>query len=193
MNLPKKRIEAFINQKSGWIIKHQAIAIQVKPTSSAERFTDGQNFWFLGKCYPLKIVNQPGPALFLNDAFCLSESSISQAEAVFQAWYRLQANQIINERTAEIARKSHLHYQAIKITTARSRWGSCSPKDVLSFPWRLVMAPLPVIDYVVIHELVHTVERNHQKKFWDIVARLDPGFQDHIKWLKSNSPALRIL
>ena len=55
------------------------------------------------------------------------------------------------------------------------------------------MAPLPVIDYVVVHELVHTVERNHQKKFWDTVAILAPAFKEHKQWLKSNSPNLRII
>ena len=76
------------------------------------------------------------------------------------------------------AKKRGLKYNKINITNAQKRWGSCSSKGNLNFSWRLVMAPLPVLDYVVIHELVHLEERNHGKSFWDKVKMLMPDHKN---------------
>jgi len=76
---------------------------------------------------------------------------------------------VLSDRVAWYSKKSGIIVKQIKITSANSRWGSCSAKGTLSFPWRLVMAPVPVIDYVVIHELIHVIEKNHSKDFWDKV------------------------
>jgi predicted metal-dependent hydrolase len=193
LHLPKSRIEELVNRKVDWITRHQAQARLGLPTVCADRFTNGQQFLFLGQPYELEVIERQSPALSFNSAFYLARPELPHAEKVFQAWYRQQAAQILHERTALLSRKFGFYYQAVKITSARTRWGSCSPNNVMSFPWRLVMAPLPVIDYVVVHELVHTIERNHQKKFWEKVSALDPAYKDHIKWLKSNSPTLRII
>jgi len=193
LRLPKTHIEELVNRKVDWITRHQAQARQRVPTLSENRFTDGQLFWFLGQSYALQVIDRQQPALIFNNAFLLARPELPQAEKIFKAWYRKQAAQILNERSAILSDKFGLHYRAVKITSARTRWGSCSPKNVLSFPWRLVMAPLPVIDYVVLHELVHTVIRNHQKKFWEKVAVLSPSYKEYKQWLKSNSPTLRII
>ena len=181
LHLPKSRIEELVNHKFDWITRRQAQAHQGLPIPGADRFTNGQQFWFLGQRYELTVVDHQTQPLSFAGVFYLGRQALPHAEKIFQAWYRQQANQILNERTALLSRKIGFHYQAVKITSARTRWGSCSPKKVLCFPWRLVMAPLPVIDYVVIHELVHTVEPNHQKKFWEKVTALVPDYKDHIK------------
>ena len=193
LRLSKARIDELIARKTDWIARHQAKALQNAPATPLERFTDGQLFWYLGQPYPLKIVDHQQAALTFVGAFLLARRALPQAEQVFQTWYRQQAAQILAERTALLSKSSGLAYQAVKITSARTRWGSCSATDTLSFPWRLVMAPLPVIDYVVVHELVHTIERNHQKKFWETVAILAPAYQEHRQWLKSNHANLRII
>jgi predicted metal-dependent hydrolase len=193
LRLPKSHIEELVNRKVDWITRHQAQVRQGLPTLCAARFTDGQQFWFLGQSYELEVVDRQRPVLSFDGAFYLARPALTHAEKVFQTWYRQQAAKILIERTALLSRKFGFPYQAVKITSARTRWGSCSPNNVLSFPWRLVMAPLPVIDYVVVHELVHTIERNHQKKFWEKVTTLDPAYKDHIQWLKSNSPTMLII
>ncbi|NPV77748.1 MAG: M48 family metallopeptidase, partial [Anaerolineae bacterium] len=80
----------------------------------------------------------------------------------------------------------------IKITSAKTRWGSCSAKGTVSFPWRLVMAPVPVIDYVVVHELVHILEKNHSRAFWNKVRAIMPDYQQKIRWLEVNGYTLMI-
>jgi len=94
--------------------------------------------------------------------------------------------QVITERVQWYAAKHGLEYKQVKITSARTRWGSCNSRGTLSFSWRLVMAPVPVIDYVVVHELAHTVEKNHSKKFWAKVQIIMPDYQNRIEWLDKN-------
>ena len=77
-----------------------------------------------------------------------------------------------------------LKYDKIIITGAMKRWGSCSSKGNLNFAWRLVMAPIDIIDYVVVHELSHIVHRNHSKRFWEQVETIFPDYKIKRKWLK---------
>jgi predicted metal-dependent hydrolase len=85
-----------------------------------------------------------------------------------------------------------LRYEKIRITSAQTRWGSCSPKGTLSFTWRLVMAPLEVIDYVVIHELAHLRVKNHSKTFWAEVESMLPDYTRHVAWLRKNGKFLTL-
>lgn len=78
----------------------------------------------------------------------------------------------------------------ITIRDTRSRWGSCAASGNLSFSWRLVFAPLPVLDYVAAHEVAHLVHMNHGAEFWRVVARLTPGWQTHRNWLRANRAVL---
>jgi predicted metal-dependent hydrolase len=83
-------------------------------------------------------------------------------------------------------------WKQIRISSARTRWGSCSTTGNLSFTWRLVLAPLEVIDYVVIHELVHTTIKNHSPAFWHRVAEIMPGYKQQVTWLKRNGRFLSL-
>jgi hypothetical protein len=111
---------------------------------------------------------------------------------VFKAWYRQQASRVISERVTGYAAQNGFSYQRVNITGARTRWGSCSARGSLNFTWRLVMAPIRVIDYVVVHELVHLKHKNHSKAFWDEVKRLMPEYQQQIKWLYEHGHTLRL-
>ncbi|MBQ8597165.1 MAG: M48 family metallopeptidase, partial [Lachnospiraceae bacterium] len=81
-------------------------------------------------------------------------------------------------------------YEDIRIKDQKSRWGSCSSKGNLNFNWRIVMAPEPVCDYVVIHELCHLVHLDHSERFWKLVESICPGYEQYKKWLKTNGSRL---
>ena len=88
-----------------------------------------------------------------------------------------------------------LEYKNIKITSAKTRWGSCSSKKTLNFTFRLIMAPTETIDYVIIHELAHLKEMNHSKKFRNLVEKFAEkielkNYRIHRKWLKENGNKL---
>ncbi|NPV84439.1 MAG: M48 family metallopeptidase [Anaerolineae bacterium] len=204
LHVSQKHILEFVHQKSNWIRKKQAFLKANYALSTPKQYRTGEEFWYLGKKYPLEIVDttsvpkkekQPGKAKalrFYNGRFYLSAIAQSRAQQLFKTWYREQALTIINQRVEWYARRCGFTYTKIRITSAQTRWGSCSTKGVLSFTWRLAMAPIEIIDCIVVHELVHTIERNHRKGFWDRVKAILPDYKTRIRWLEINSGLLRL-
>jgi predicted metal-dependent hydrolase len=109
---------------------------------------------------------------------------------LIQTFLRKQARAILIDRVRIWSEAMEVQHARISVRDQRTRWGSCSTNGGLNFSWRLVMAPLPVLDYVVIHELMHVREMNHGKQFWDGVARYCPEYQQHRTWLKDNGAKL---
>jgi predicted metal-dependent hydrolase len=190
LRMKEADIRGFVEAKRDWIKRKQDKARKV--ASPPRQYVDGETFWYLGEELPLRIVPKGKPALVMDGAFSLTESARSKAETVFTNWYRAQARNVLTERVEFFAQKHGFKIGKIRISSARTRWGSCSSKDTLSFTWRLVMAPPDVIDYVVVHELCHLKEMNHSKAFWARVEAIIPDYKDRRKWLKDNGGKLRL-
>lgn len=181
------QIQSFVDLKSSWIKSKQAEALQRLSQKTPKQFIYGETFLYLGVSYPLEIIDRAQPSLSLQDGhFILAKNALPHAKDVFTNWYKKQARQVLSERVKFYATQYCLSYQKIRISSARTRWGSCSTRGTLSFTWRLVMAPLPVIDYVIIHELAHTVEENHSRRFWDKIGTMMSDYKNYNQWLKSN-------
>jgi predicted metal-dependent hydrolase len=190
LRTPKSVIQAFVAKNKGWIEIKQAQVLATLPLPTRE-YVSGQTFPYLGASYPLDIVEGQRDALLLDTGkFKLAALQPNDAAAAFERWYREQARQVLSARVEFFTRAYNFHYKSIRITSARTRWGSCSATGSLSFSWRLIQAPLVVVDYVVVHELVHTVVHNHSKKFWQRVGMIMPDFQDHRKWLREHGREL---
>ena len=187
----EEKIHQFVKEKEKWILKKQA-EFKAYPSFVPKKYVDGEGFWFLGQMYKLQIVEEKKPSLYLNGNFRLAKSALPKAGGVFEKWYRKQADQILNGRVRWYAAKHGFQYKQVKITSARTRWGSCNSLGTLSFPWRLIMAPMPVIDYVVIHELVHLRVQNHSATFWNRVGELVPDYEKRLEWLKKNGHLLSL-
>ena len=190
MRLSAAHIQAFVESHADWIAKTIA-RLQATPPAPVHRYVEGETFLYLGKSYPLSILPTHRPALSFNGAvFRLAKSSLPKAPALFEAWYKQQARLFLTGRVSAFAAQHAFRYQKIRISSARTRWGSCSSLGTLSFTYRLVMAPAEVIDYVVMHELVHTKIHNHSKTFWNKVAQLMPDYKPRLAWLKKNGKYL---
>jgi predicted metal-dependent hydrolase len=192
MRMSASNIEEFVQSHAEWIQEKQAHA-KAAPPPPKKDYVDGETFLFLGREYPLLIVLHQRSALtFTSSSFHLSKSSLPNARQVFIRWYKAQALGLISERIAFHGNKSKFPWQKIRITSARTRWGSCSTNGTLSFSWRLALAPPDVIDYVVVHEMVHTRIRNHSAKFWNRVAEILPEYKRYVTWLKKNGRFLTL-
>ena len=185
-------IHEFIVQKAAWILKKQEQVKSYYPPFVPKEYVNGEGFWYLGNIYKLQLAEVKKPLLDLNGNFQLSRNAIDKADLVFERWYKQQAQKVISERVQWYAAKHGYSYKRIKITSARTRWGSCSERGTLSFSWRLVLAPMPVIDYVVVHELVHLNVKNHSKKFWSRVGVIMPDYQQKIEWLEKYGHLLNL-
>ena len=183
LRMSARAIQDFVEKHTGWLEKKQAEMSSIVP-EPIKQYQPGENFLFLGGEYSLEIVQDQRKKLVLDDHFKLTESARKNAELVFQNWYRKQALQIITERVKYFADKYDLHFAKIRITSARTRWGSCSSKGTLSFSWRLILTPMETVDYVVVHELAHTVHHNHSKRFWSLVEKIMPDYKEQRKRLR---------
>ena len=190
LRMKEADIRGFIEAKSGWIKRKQtkARAVALAP----RQYVDGETFLYLGNEVPLRLVPDRKPALVMDGVFKLTKSAQPRADSVFEAWYKKQARSVLTGRVEFFARKYGFDAGKIRISSARTRWGSCSAKSTLSFTWRLVMAPPQVIDYVVVHELCHLRELNHSPSFWAQVEAILPDFKSHRKWLKHNGVKLQL-
>jgi predicted metal-dependent hydrolase len=191
MKTPEKAIWEFVEQHRAWIEKKKTEVLSADVVLP-KQYEPGETFLFLGESYPLDIVKHQRQPLVFDGTFKLSEAASARAEKVFEHWYRQQARRIIQERAEFYAKQYGFQYQGIKITSARTRWGSCSRNGSLNFSWRLIMAPLEQVDYVVVHELAHTVHHNHSKRFWKKVETVLPDYKERQKWLKKHGPRLML-
>lgn len=184
LKAPEKFILQFVEKHAKWVEKKK-MEIQAVVPSQPKQYRTGERFLYLGQAYPLEVVKDQERQLVLDgEVFKLAESVQANAESVFQDWFRIQARRVIEPRTALFAKRHQLHYEKIRISSARTRWGSCSSKGTLSFSWRLILVHPDVIDYVIIHELAHTVHHNHSKRFWKLVEKLLPDYRERRKQLK---------
>jgi predicted metal-dependent hydrolase len=191
LKTPEKLIRAFIESKSGWIDEKKAEAAQ-RVALPVKTFAGGEKFLLLGREIPLRLAAGQKTALHFQDEFILNQRDLPRALSVFEKWYQAKAREVLTERVVLYARQFGLKYEKIRISSARTRWGSCSSRGTLSFTWRLVMAPLDVIDYVVIHELAHLKVKNHSPVFWAEVAKMQPDYKRRLTWLKKNGRLLTL-
>jgi predicted metal-dependent hydrolase len=187
----ERSIREFIETHAEWILKKQAEALAFLPPAPRQ-YVPGEMFMYLGKAYPLEVVKGQKRPLLLEEDFKLAESARSHAARAFERWYRAQAKEILTERINLFASQYDFQYKKIGITSARTRWGSCSANGSLNFSWRLILAPMEVVDYVVVHELVHTGCHNHSKRFWKQVEKIMPDYKERRKWLRKNGQQLTL-
>ncbi len=192
LRMSEAHILEFVQNHADWIRKHQSKIIAHLP-SPTKQFVDGEIFLFLGNECPLTIVSRrEPPILFSGNKFQLAKSQLPNARNVFTVWFKTQAKRLISQRVTLLSKQNKFYFKKIRITSARTRWGSCSSIGTLSFTWKLIMAPPEIIDYVVTHELVHTEIKNHSKKFWGKLGEILPGYKEHVRWLKQNGKYLNL-
>jgi predicted metal-dependent hydrolase len=192
LKLARREVLAFVNQHTNWIARKLAQTRVKQEERTPRRFLEGESFPFLGEQHRLRYVAGGEYLRKENGDFLLGSDLSSRAEVLFRTWYRARAREILEERVAHFALLMGLACRSVRITDARERWGSCSAAGILNFAWRLVMAPLPVIDYVIVHELMHLVEMNHSRRFWERLRRVVPDYAERRKWLRENEHLLTL-
>lgn len=186
---PLSNIEEIVIKKSNWIEK-KVKEIIARPQHIKKEFVDGESFQYLGKAYRLKVSNVP--FITLGEYLFFPKSNKQNINEEIINWYKQQAEKIIKSRVDWYAKKIGLNYSLIKISDAQRRWGLCGKNNNLSFNWRLIMAPLKIIDYVIVHELLHIDEKNHSKRFWNKIKIILTNYKQSRDWLKENGYLLNI-
>ena len=107
-------------------------------------------------------------------------------------WYFAKSEKIIKQRVNRYSKLIGVNPQEIKIKDQKKRWGSCSNNGILRFNWRVAIAPMSIIDYIVVHELCHLKVKNHSPNFWKLVSLALPDYQRRRDWLKNNAGMFRL-
>ncbi|MDG7037083.1 MAG: M48 family metallopeptidase [Nitrososphaerota archaeon] len=184
-------IEEFIQRHNVWIQKKKGLMVKRLTEEPHHGFEDGEELLYLGNLYRLnrKDFNSP---VWNGDSFNVLKGADIDVASILTKWYREAALNVITQRVKFFTSINGLKYRCVKISNANRKWGSCSVQGDLRFSWKLVMAPLPVIDYVVAHELAHLRVRNHSKAFWKQVGLLQPGYETNRAWLNENGHMLKL-
>ena len=183
-------IPDLLRKKGRWILDKLAKYASEQPITKGKELKSGYFIPYLSR--HLKVVTRYDPGtvncvkLEKNRLLVDLNSRNGRLNLVLEWWYRQQAEKLIKERADELCPRLGVAYNRLTVRGAKTRWGSCSQKGNLNFNWKLMMAPEPVIDYVIIHELAHLKEMNHSKNFWKLVAEHCPKWRTHRKWLKSH-------
>ena len=181
-------LPGLLEAKQGWILSNLEKYSEVQSLRAKKELKSGDTVPYLGR--DLELVAQQNHEnacsvkLERNTMVVNLTSVDSRLNAVLEQWYRIQAAKLLKKRADKLSAQLGLNYNRLIIRGQKTRWGSCSHKGNLSFNWKLIMAPEPVIDYVIIHELTHLKEMNHTKRFWQLVAEHCPQWHEHRKWLR---------
>ncbi len=183
-----KKINSFIDEKRDWLEKTINKAEQRKKAlQSNKEFRDGKTVMFLGKEYQVQLNGKTKNIEFSEYTIQFPFGKIEYADEYLTKWYKKQAKEIITLRIKDYAKALGLSFSKIGITSAKKRWGSCNSKGNINFSYRLVMTPPVIIDYVIVHELMHLKEMNHSPRFWAKVGQVIPDYKLRRKWLKENN------
>jgi predicted metal-dependent hydrolase len=186
---PVREINSFVQEKQNWI--QRAIQKQTLLHTKEKEYTTGELFYYLGESFPLEVFFEESARkglVFWRDRFYLnSPDAAVDGMSFFISWYKKKAREYLSKRVDFFSRKLSLQPRQVKITSAGKRWGSCSEDNNLSFGFRLIMAPPAVIDYVVVHELMHIREKSHSSRFWKLIEAVMPEYKIHRHWLKEES------
>ncbi|HEX3002486.1 MAG TPA: SprT family zinc-dependent metalloprotease [Methanoregula sp.] len=189
--VPQAYIDRMIREKSTWINKKMA-EMRARPQAPVRHYDEGEVFWFLGRQYPLHYTDEPGGSIVRTDRLEVPHALRPVIRNAIHHWYKEEAKKEIHARCMYFSMMTGYSPTSLRISGARTRWGSCTYKGGLNFSWRLVQAPLSIVDYVIVHELVHIRQHDHSKKFWTKVEALMPDYRVRREWLRENERLLRI-
>lgn len=185
-----QKIKNLVERKKFWIFQKQNHVQKYNSVEVRKEFVNGESVLYLGRNYRLQIIKSDRDDIKLVGKFIINHSSGSDIQNVFKNWFINKAKEKITPRIKYHSRNIGVKYDKILIMDMKYRWGSCTPKNNLCINWRLIKAPMSVIDYVIVHELAHLLELNHTPKFWNIVRAQTPNYERAKQWLKEHGEIL---
>ena len=193
--IPRRGSEAegmrFLERSEAWLLKRVA---QWRSQSRARQpWVDGANFLFRGQETRLQVESgEGGLRLRFADQTLSVPHALPDYREVVLNHLRRMAERELPMRTRELAERHGITIHRVTVRAQKTRWGSCSARGTISLNWRLIQAPPEVVDYLIIHELMHRREMNHSARYWKLVAVAFPDYRQAEKWLKKSTIELRV-
>lgn len=170
-------VENLIQQHANWVLDKLA-EWRERPATTAQPVTEGLRIFTVDRWLTVKIsaaIRARGQ--IAGEEIQLAVPATVDPAEVLKTTLKHAARRCFTERLAHYAPRLGVPPPPLRLSSARTRWGSCSASGGVSLNWRLILLPLPIIDYVVCHELAHLKEMNHSPRFWSVVGQLCPNWQ----------------
>jgi len=181
----EQTVSAALENKRFWIWQKLRDPHKYPTPLPHKEYVEGETFLFLGQHFGLTFTQgDSGAVNLVGRHFEMARADRRNGDSLFRAWYLAQAKEKLTPRIAAFAAEIGVSYLRICVRDLKYRWGSCTKGGTLSFNWRIIQAPMIVVDYLIVHELAHILEPNHSQKFWDIVAVHVPSYSKARNWLK---------
>ena len=159
-------------------------------------YVEGEAFLFLGENHQLKMVSGSKKRIEIDDnTLCLFSNKVPTSLNIknrLTRWYREQAQIYLATRTRYFATMMLVKPRLVNTRTYRARWGCCSTRKEITYNWLIIMAPVHIIDYLIVHELCHIKEHNHSPAFWNRVENVLPDYKQSRSWLDENGHLLKL-
>jgi predicted metal-dependent hydrolase len=187
-----EKIRQVVEKKRQWIyekIGHPQ-KYQDLPHPPGKELVSGESALYLGRQYRIEVIRTGLDEVRFVQRFLIPTTHAAKRVEALREWYIGKAKERIVPRVRHHARALGVDAARVKIVDNRFRWGSCTLKDNVNFNWRLIKAPMFVVDYVIVHELAHLMEANHTPRFWNVVRTHVPKMEKAKAWLKDHGQLL---
>lgn len=183
---PVARLDRIVHAKASWISQRLKRQSDRPPAPNAKEFVSGESFLYLGRQYRLKLdLDAPPRQLRLEGGWLRlpiprhmpADCRSAFVRAAMVDWYKQQARRRLSECLRAWAKKMGIIAPNLVIAEPAKRWGSATSAGTVRLNWRIVQAPLAVIEYVIVHELTHLEHPNHTREFWASLGRTMPGYE----------------
>lgn len=187
-----ERIRRAVDSRRQWIYEKTRHPRKYRepPHPPGKELVSGESALYLGRSHRVEVVESGLSEIRFSGRFYIPASRAVNRKKVLREWYIQRALETIVPRVERCARELGVRYSRVKIVDNRYRWGSCTPNNNIHFNWRLIKAPMFVIDYAIVHELAHLIEADHTPRFWNIVRARSPMMDKARTWLRENGQLL---
>jgi len=190
LQMTPEQVDDTVFSKRMWIYRNLAEWRDLNATRVTREWVSGESFLYLGSSYRLQLVPEQNEPLKLKDGrFCMLRSVVENggsdaAQQAFESFYKTKGQARLKNRVTFFASKVGVTPGAISIKDIGYRWASCLKSGDLHFHWKCLMAPLTIIDYIIVHELCHLHHRDHSDAFWNEVDKVLPDYRERKEWLR---------
>ncbi len=161
-----------------------------RPHPPGKELVNGESVLYLGRSYRIEIIDTEMEHIWLDQHFLIPATRVSRKKGAMRDWYIARAKEGILPRVSKQAEELGVSFGQARIVDTQYRWGSCTISNNINLNWRLIKAPIFVIDYVIAHELAHLLEPNHTPRFWNIVSTQVPNMDKARSWLREHGQIL---
>ena len=193
--LTDAEVEHLIEGKRYWIYKHLAQWRDLNAAQVEREFVNGETFVYLGRNYRLRWVDdQDEPLVLKGDYFLLRRDARNSGCTPGSLQGVLPRARARCDRGARryFAPQLDVQPNEVRVMELQHRWASCSAKRNINFNWRCMMAPMAVLDYIVVHELAHLRYSKHTEAFWNEIDKVMPDYKERMGWLRLNGASMAI-